>query len=86
MCFEVGALRVGFPTANIVTRVCGDSLPWPGAPSTFRLWFLRQTVPAGDHEGLCGVRESKITVIIIVTIICNREKYSVCILIRDPTV
>ncbi len=54
MCFEVGALCVSFPTANIVTRVCGNPLPRPGAPATFGLWFLRQAVPTGDHEGLCG--------------------------------
>lgn len=53
--FEVGALRVGLPTADVVARVRGDSLPWPGAPTAFRLGFLRQAVPAGDHEGLCGM-------------------------------
>ena len=59
MCFEVGALCVSFPTANIVTRVRGDSLPRPGAPPAFRFWFLRQAVPTGDHEGLCGVQRNK---------------------------
>ena len=55
MRFEVGALRVGFPTAYVVARVRGDPLPWPGAPAAFRLGFLCQAVPAGDHEGLCGI-------------------------------
>lgn len=55
MCFEVGALRVGFPTTDVVARVRGNSLPRPGAPTTFRLGFLRQAVPAGDHEGICRI-------------------------------
>lgn len=55
MRFEVGALRVGFPTAYVVARVRGDSLPRPGAPTAFRFGLLRQAVPAGDHEGLCGI-------------------------------
>lgn len=55
MRFEVGALRVGFPTTDVVARVCGNSLPRPGAPTAFRLGFLRQAVPTGDHEGLCRI-------------------------------
>lgn len=54
--FEVGALRVGFPTTYVVARVGGNSLPWPGAATAFRLGFLRQAVPAGDHERLCGIK------------------------------
>lgn len=59
MCFEVGALRVRFPAADVVTRVRGDALPRPGAPATFGLWFLRQAVAAGDHEGLCGAKRQR---------------------------
>lgn len=54
MCFEMGALCVSFAAANVVARVSGDPLPRPGAPAAFRLRFLRQAVPAGDHEGLCA--------------------------------
>lgn len=56
MRFEVGALRVGLPTAHVVARVGGNSLPWPGAPTAFGLGFLGQAVPAGDHERLCGIK------------------------------
>lgn len=54
MCFEMGALCVSFAAANVVARVSGDPLPRPGAPAAFRLRFLRQAVPTGDHEGLCA--------------------------------
>lgn len=55
MRFEVRALGVGFPTADVVARVRGHPLPRPGAPTPFRLGLLRRAVPAGDHEGLCGM-------------------------------
>lgn len=59
MRFEVGALRVGFPTSDVVARVCGHSLPRPGAPAAFGLGFLRQAVPTGDHEGLCRTNRAQ---------------------------
>lgn len=59
MCFEVGALGVRFPTADVVTRVRGNSLPRPGAPAAFRLGLLRQAVTAGDHGGVCGVQKQQ---------------------------
>lgn len=55
MRFEVGTLGVGLPTAHVVARVRGHPLPRPGAPTALGLGFLCQGVPAGDHEGLCGV-------------------------------
>lgn len=58
MCFQMGALCVGFPTANVVTCVCGNPLPGPGAPATLGLRFLRQTVTTGNHERLCGVEKT----------------------------
>lgn len=58
MSFEVGALCVSLPTADVVTRVCRNPLPGPGAPTTFGLRLLRQAVTAGDHEGICGVKRS----------------------------
>lgn len=53
--FEVGALGVGFAAAHVVAGVRGHPLPGPGAPTALRLGFLRQAVPAGDQEGLCGM-------------------------------
>lgn len=61
MCFEVRALCVSFPTANVITRVCSNSLPWPGASTTFRLRLFWQAVPTGDHKGFCGVNRSQST-------------------------
>lgn len=53
------ALCVGFAAADVVARVRGDPLPWPGATATFGLRLLGQTVPAGDHEGFCAAQTER---------------------------
>ena len=47
---EVRALGVGLPTACVVTRVCGDALPRPGAPAALGLGLLRQTLWSRGHQ------------------------------------
>lgn len=80
MGFKMRALCVGFPTANIITRVCGDSLSRPGAPTTFRLWFFGQAIATGDHEGLCGAKIPRLASLYLIilprrTFVLHREHF-----------
>ena len=76
MCFEVGALCVCFPTANVVTRVSGDSLPRPGAPAAFGFGSSGKQSPLEIMRGSVGVKRSQTRSIFYLTIQRNYASYN----------